>query len=229
YLPRPPQNHRRSHRPAHRIAERRARGEGLSRRAARRKGFLRGRRTLAPERAQDADRHIANEPLRRHALGHRQRADDGVRRPEDEAPGRTVTMHRVNGLLEVEHVSFSYEAPKEVLHDISFVSQPGTVTAFVGPSGAGKSTIIGLIAAFYVPSSGTILVDGVDLSTVQLSSYRTQLGVVLQETFLFDGTIRENVAFSKPHATEEEVLAACRIARVDEFAESFEKKYDTVV
>ena len=150
-------------------------------------------------------------------------------KPEDEAPGRTVTMHRVNGLLEVEHVSFSYEAPKEVLHDISFVSQPGTVTAFVGPSGAGKSTIIGLIAAFYVPSSGTILVDGVDLSTVQLSSYRTQLGVVLQETFLFDGTIRENVAFSKPHATEEEVLAACRIARVDEFAESFEKKYDTVV
>src|SRR5947208_2939658 len=75
-------------------------------------------------------------------------------KPEDEAPGRTVTMHRVNGLLEVEHVSFSYEAPKEVLHDISFVSQPGTVTAFVGPSGAGKSTIIGLIAAFYVPSSG---------------------------------------------------------------------------
>src|SRR5438874_3798555 len=150
-------------------------------------------------------------------------------KPEDEAPGRTVTMHRVNGLLEVEHVSFSYEAPKEVLPDISFVSQPGTVTAFVGPSGAGKSTIIGLIAAFYVPSSGTILVDGVDLSTVQLSSYRTQLGVVLQETFLFDGTIRENVAFSKPHATEEEVLAACRIARVDEFAESFEKKYDTVV
>src|SRR6266705_3128867 len=150
-------------------------------------------------------------------------------KPEDEAPGRTVTMHRVNGLLEVEHVSFSCEAPKEVLHDISFVSQPGTVTAFVGPSGAGKSTIIGLIAAFYVPSSATILVDGVDLSTVQLSSYRTQLGVVLQETFLFDGTIRENVAFSKPNATQEEVLAACRIARVDEFAESFEQKYDTVV
>src|SRR5215831_11370216 len=148
---------------------------------------------------------------------------------EDEVPGRTVTMHRVNGLLAVEHVSFSYEARKEVLHDISFTSEPGTVTALVGPSGAGKSTIIGLIAAFYVPSSGRMLVDGVDLSTVQLSSYRTQLGVVLQETFLFDGTIRENVAFSKPNATEEEVLAACRIARVDEFAESFEQKYDTVV
>jgi subfamily B ATP-binding cassette protein MsbA len=150
-------------------------------------------------------------------------------RPEDQAPGRTVTMHRVNGLLEVEHVSFSYDARKEVLHDISFTSEPGTVTALVGPSGAGKSTIIGLIAAFYVPSSGRMLVDGVDLSTLQLSSYRTQLGVVLQETFLFDGTIRENVAFSKPNATEEEVLAACRIARVDEFAESFEEKYDTVV
>ena len=150
-------------------------------------------------------------------------------KPEDEAPGRTVTMHRVNGLLEVEHVSFSYEAPKQVLHDISFVSEPGTVTAFVGPSGSGKSTIIGLIAAFYVPSGGRILVDGVDLATARLNSYRTQLGVVLQETFLFDGTIRENVAFSKPNATEEEVLAACRIARVDEFAESFEQKYDTVV
>ena len=150
-------------------------------------------------------------------------------KPEDEAPGRTVMMHRVNGLLEVEQVSFSYEAPKQVLHDISFVSEPGTVTAFVGPSGSGKSTIIGLIAAFYVPASGRILVDGVDLATARLNSYRTQLGVVLQETFLFDGTIRENVAFSKPNATEEEVLAACRIARVDEFAESFEQKYDTVV
>jgi ABC-type multidrug transport system fused ATPase/permease subunit len=150
-------------------------------------------------------------------------------KPEDEAPGRTITIDRVNGLLEIEHVSFSYEAPKQVLHDISFVSEPGTVTAFVGPSGAGKSTIIGLIAAFYVPSSGRILVDGVDLATARLNSYRTQLGVVLQETFLFDGTIRENVAFSKPNATEEEVLAACRIARVDEFAESFEQKYDTVV
>ena len=150
-------------------------------------------------------------------------------KPEDEAPGRTVTMDRVNGLVEAQSVSFAYEERKEVLHDISFVSQPGTVTALVGPSGAGKSTIIGLIAAFYVPSSGKMLVDDVDLAAVKLSSYRTQLGVVLQETFLFDGTIRENVAFSKPNATEEEILAACRIARVDEFAESFEQKYDTVV
>ena len=99
----------------------------------------------------------------------------------------------------------------------------------MGPSGSGKSTIIGLISAFYTPAGGRILVDGSDLSTVRLSSYRTQLGVVLQETFLFDGSIRENVAYARPNATEEEILAACRIARVDEFAETFEKKYDTVV
>jgi subfamily B ATP-binding cassette protein MsbA len=99
----------------------------------------------------------------------------------------------------------------------------------VGPSGAGKSTIIGLIAAFYVPTSGRVLVDGYDLAHVRLDSYRTQLGVVLQDTFLFDGTITENVAFARPDATENEILEACRIARVDEFAEAFENKYDTVV
>lgn len=148
---------------------------------------------------------------------------------EDEEPGRTVALERVNGLVQAENVSFAYETRKEVLHEVSFRSEPGTVTALVGPSGAGKSTIIGLIAAFCVPSSGKILVDGVDLATVKLSSYRTQLGVVLQETFLFDGTIRENVAFARPDASDEEILAACRIARVDEFAEWFENKYDTVV
>jgi len=148
---------------------------------------------------------------------------------EDEDPRRTVTMERINGQIVLENVSFSYESSKEVLHEVSFESQPGTATALVGPSGAGKSTIIGLIAAFYVPSTGRVLVDGIDLATVKLNSYRTQLGVVLQETFLFDGTIRENVAFARPEATEEEVLAACHIARVDEFAEAFEKKYDTLV
>ncbi len=148
---------------------------------------------------------------------------------EDETAGRTVTLDRIEGHLTMEDVSFAYDTRKEVLHDVSFKSAPGTVTALVGPSGAGKSTIIGLIAAFYVPSKGRVLVDGIDLSTVKLNSYRTQLGVVLQETFLFDGTIRENVAFARPGATEEEILAACRIARVDEFAELFEKKYDTIV
>ena len=148
---------------------------------------------------------------------------------EDEAAGRTVELGRINGQVVMEDVSFAYDSRKEVLRDVSFQSEPGTVTALVGPSGSGKSTIIGLIAAFYVPASGRGLVDGVDLATVKLNSYRTQLGVVLQETFLFDGTIRENVAFARPDATEEEILAACHIARVDEFAEHFEKQYDTIV
>jgi len=148
---------------------------------------------------------------------------------EDELTGRVVGLERIDGQVEMENVSFAYDSRKEVLHDVSFQSEPGTVTALVGPSGAGKSTLIGLIAAFYVPSRGRVLVDGTDLATVKLDSYRTQLGVVLQETFLFDGSIRENVAFARPQASEEEILAACRIARVDEFAESFEKQYDTIV
>jgi ABC-type multidrug transport system fused ATPase/permease subunit len=148
---------------------------------------------------------------------------------EDEAPGRVIHLPRISGQVMMEDVNFAYDSRKEVLHDINFRSEPGTVTALVGPSGAGKSTMIGLIAAFYVPSSGRVLVDGIDLSTVKLDSYRTQLGVVLQETFLFDGTIRENVAFARPEASEAEILAACRIARVDEFAEAFENKYDTIV
>jgi subfamily B ATP-binding cassette protein MsbA len=125
---------------------------------------------------------------------------------EDEAPGRVVRLPRITGQVVMEDVSFAYDTRKEVLTDINFRAEPGTVTALVGPSGAGKSTIIGLIAAFYVPSKGRMLVDGVDLSSVKLESYRTQLGVVLQETFLFDGTIRENVAFARPEASEAEIL-----------------------
>src|ERR1700687_1812383 len=148
---------------------------------------------------------------------------------EDADPRRTAKLDRITGYVAMEDVSFAYDSRKEVLRDVSFQSEPGTGTALVGPSVVGKSTIIGLIAAFYVPKSGRVLVDGVDLSTVKLESYRTQLGVVLQATVLFDGTIRENVAFARPEAGEEEIMAACRIARVDEFVESFEKKYDTVV
>jgi ABC-type multidrug transport system fused ATPase/permease subunit len=148
---------------------------------------------------------------------------------ENEGSNRTIQLGRVEGRVEFEHVGFSYTPGKQVLYDVEFESPPDTITAFVGSSGAGKSTIIGLIAAFYLPTEGRVLVDGVDLANVRLDSYRQQLGVVLQDTFLFDGTIRENVAFSRPDASEEEILAACRIARVDEFAETFEKKYDTVV
>jgi ABC-type multidrug transport system fused ATPase/permease subunit len=150
-------------------------------------------------------------------------------RPEDQDPDRTITLPEVRGDVEFEDVVFSYEVGKPVLHGISFASRPGTVTALVGSSGSGKSTIIGLISAFYKPDSGVISVDGRNLAKVRLDSYRTQLGVVLQETFLFDGTIRENVAFSRPDATEEEVMRACRIARVDEFTEKFTDGYQTVV
>jgi len=169
-------------------------------------------------------------PLMTEALAGLERTREVLdEKPEDEDPIRTIALHRIDGRVVSDNVHFAYDAGKEVLHGVSFESQPGTVTAFVGPSGAGKSTIIGLIAAFYTPTSGCVLVDGVDLAKVRLDSYRTQLGVVLQETFLFDGTIRENVAFARPDASEEQIMAACRIARVDEFAEGFEKKYDTVV
>jgi ABC-type multidrug transport system fused ATPase/permease subunit len=148
---------------------------------------------------------------------------------EDRDPRRVVTLPEIKGDVAFENVSFSYDGSRIVLNDVSFHASLGTVTALVGSSGSGKSTTIGLISAFYVPTQGAVLVDGTDLSTVRLDSYRTQLGVVLQETFLFDGTIRENVAFSRPDASEEAVLRACRIARVDEFAESFADKYDTIV
>ncbi|MCE7959424.1 MAG: ABC transporter ATP-binding protein, partial [Acidobacteria bacterium ACB2] len=150
-------------------------------------------------------------------------------RPEDRDPRRTVALPPLSGEVVFEDVAFSYREGAPVLSGVSFVAAPGTVTALVGPSGSGKSTIIGLVAAFHVPTGGRVTVDGVDLATARLDSYRGQLGVVLQESFLFDGTIRENVLFGRPSATEEELLSACRTARVDEFAEAFEKGYDTVV
>jgi subfamily B ATP-binding cassette protein MsbA len=150
-------------------------------------------------------------------------------REEDGDPRRTVALGVIKGDVTFDNVEFEYEAGKPVLHGIGFESTPGTVTALVGSSGSGKSTIISLICGFHTATGGAITVDGVDLSTVKLSSYRRQLGVVLQETFLFDGTIRENVLFSRPAATEEQLMEACRIARVDEFAERFPEGYDTIV
>ena len=149
--------------------------------------------------------------------------------PEDTDPKRTVALGKIIGNVEFNHVDFSYDGARTVLKDVSFHAEPGTVTALVGSSGSGKSTTIGLISAFHTPTAGSVLVDGVDLSTVRLDSYRTQLGVVLQESFLFDGTIRENVAFSRPDSSEQEIMRACQIARVDEFAETFADRYDTVV
>jgi ABC-type multidrug transport system fused ATPase/permease subunit len=148
---------------------------------------------------------------------------------EDRDPKRQMRLKEISGRVEFKDVSFAYETDKPVLHNVSFVAQPGTVTALVGSSGSGKSTIIGLITAFHTPNSGVVWVDGQDLSTVDIGSYRTQLGVVLQESFLFDGTIRENVEFARPGATFEEVMEACRIANVNEFVDRFPNKYDTVV
>ena len=150
-------------------------------------------------------------------------------RDEFTDPNRTERLGVIHGQVTFEDVRFAYEADKPVLHGISFEADPGTVTALVGSSGSGKSTIISLICAFHAPTSGRILVDGVDVSKVALDSYRGQLGVVLQESFLFDGSIRDNILFSQPSAREEEFLDACRIARVDEFAERFEEGYDTIV
>jgi subfamily B ATP-binding cassette protein MsbA len=149
--------------------------------------------------------------------------------PEDEDPRRTVELGRIAGRVEFRDVRFGYTPEKPVLHGITFAALPGTLTALVGSSGSGKSTIISLLAAFHTPQSGTVLVDGADLATVDLASYRSQLGVVFQDSFLFDGTIRENVSFSRPEASEEQLLEACRIARVDEFAETFAEGYDTVI
>jgi ABC-type multidrug transport system fused ATPase/permease subunit len=150
-------------------------------------------------------------------------------RAEDNEPARTISLGPIRGDVAFQNVTFAYEADKPVLHGISFESTPGTVTALVGSSGSGKSTIISLVCAFHTASTGKVLVDGIDLATVRLSSYREQLGVVLQETFLFDGTIRENILFSRPNATQQQLMEACRIGRVDEFAERFPEQYETIV
>ena len=150
-------------------------------------------------------------------------------RTEDSEPGRTHIIGPIQGEVAFKEIIFSYEADKPVLHGINFDARPGTVTALVGSSGSGKSTIISLICGFHNADSGHVLIDGVDLATIRLSSYRQQLGVVLQETFLFDGTIRENILFSRPQATEAQLMEACRIARVDEFAERFPEQYETIV
>ena len=148
---------------------------------------------------------------------------------ENQVPGRSIKMPPIQGTVHFDNVEFAYDPEKPVLHEINFTSEPGTVTALVGSSGSGKSTIISLVCAFHTPITGRVLVDGIDLATVDLNSYRSQLGVVLQESFLFDGTIRENIMFSRPDATEEQFRFACHTACVDEFAERFPEEYDTIV
>jgi ABC-type multidrug transport system fused ATPase/permease subunit len=149
--------------------------------------------------------------------------------PEDIDTQRIHRLDEIDGYVLFDDVTFAYEPDRPVLKGISLDATPGTVTALVGSSGSGKSTLISLVAAFATPTSGSIFVDGVDLSTVRLDSYRSQLGIVLQESFLFDGTIRENTLFGRPDASEEQVLRAAQIARVDEFALAMEKGYDTII
>jgi len=135
----------------------------------------------------------------------------------------------VDGHVEFRDVHFAYQEDTPVLRGISFVAEPGTSVALVGSSGSGKSTLIGLVAAFHRPTTGAILVDGQDLSTVRLRDYRAQLGVVFQDNFLFDGTVLENIAYARPDASEEEVLSAARIARCDDFVQKLAEGYETIV
>lgn len=150
-------------------------------------------------------------------------------RTEDVDPRRNLTLDHIRGHLVFDDVSFEYEAGVPVLRHISFEATPGTVTALAGSSGSGKSTLIGLVAAFAKPGHGRIYVDGTDLATLKLGSYRSHLGVVLQDNFLFDGTIRENILFGRPNAGKEAVEEAAQVARVDEFALQMEQGYETVI
>lgn len=150
-------------------------------------------------------------------------------REEDIAPVRTPTAQPLVGDIRFEDVTFEYQAGKPVLHKINFRAAPGTVTAIVGSSGAGKSTITALICGFYRATAGTILIDGLDFAKLSLNDYRQELGLVLEETFLFEGSIRENILFSRPSATPEQLAHACRTACVDEFAERFPDGYETIV
>lgn len=148
---------------------------------------------------------------------------------EDEDDAAREPVVEVRGDVVFEDVHFAYEGSEPVLNGISFHAPAGSTTALVGSSGSGKSTTIGLVMAFYRPTKGRILIDGRDLATLRLRDYRARLGAVLQDNFLFDGTIRENIAFGKPNATDEEIWAAARAAHCDEFIERFEHGLDTVV
>ncbi len=148
---------------------------------------------------------------------------------ESDDASRTVSIGPVDGRIVFDDVSFAYEAEREVLQDISFEAPPGTVTALVGSSGSGKTTMAGLAASFLVPTRGRVTVDGVDLATIDLGSYRRQLAVVLQDDFLFEGTIRENISFGRPGAPGDEVIAAAEAAYVNDFATDFDEGLDTVI
>jgi subfamily B ATP-binding cassette protein MsbA len=148
---------------------------------------------------------------------------------EDSDAEGLAPVTEVEGDVAFNDVTFGYEDDTPVLHDVSFHAPAGTTTALVGPSGSGKSTLINLVMAFHKPQRGEVRVDGRDLSSLRVHDYRSQLGVVLQDNFLFDGTIRDNIAYARPQATDEDIRAAARIAHCDEFVSRFENGYDTIV
>jgi len=150
-------------------------------------------------------------------------------RTEDNEDEHRATISDLAGEVRFEDVWFEYKPDTPVLKGVSFHAPAGTTTALVGPSGSGKSTLIGLVMAFYRPKSGRVAVDGRDLTALRLKDYRHFLGVVMQDNFLFDGTIRDNIAFASPGATDGEIREAARIAHCDEFVERFDDQYDTVV
>ncbi len=149
--------------------------------------------------------------------------------PESDTENRTILLENIKGDIVFDKVSFSYDEGKEVLHNVSFKAGAGEVIALVGSSGSGKSTIAGLAATFLNPLSGRISIDGNDISKVNLGSYRRNLGVVLQDEFLFEGTIRNNILFPRPQATEQELQAAVKAAYVNEFTDRFEEGLDTLI
>ncbi|MBK9759328.1 MAG: ABC transporter ATP-binding protein [Flavobacteriales bacterium] len=149
--------------------------------------------------------------------------------PEDHPEERPIVLDKVRGDFKFENVSFAYQEGKEVVHDISFDAPAGSVTALVGSSGSGKTTIASMAATFITPSGGRIFLDGKDLSQVNLASFRQHLGVVLQDDFLFQGTIRENILFPRPNATEEQLQQAVKAAYVNEFTDRFDEGLDTVI
>jgi subfamily B ATP-binding cassette protein MsbA len=148
---------------------------------------------------------------------------------EENNQNRNIQLETIKGEIEFNDVSFSYEEGKQILHNITFNAPAGSVTALVGSSGSGKSTIAGLSATFLTPKSGKVTIDNQDLSQVKLSSYRQYLGVVLQDEFLFEGTIRENIMFPRPNATETELQNAVNAAYVNEFTDRFDKGLDTLI
>ena len=148
---------------------------------------------------------------------------------EAEATERTIQLQGIKGDIAFHNVSFAYKEDETVLHDINFEAKRGQVIALVGSSGSGKSTIAGLAASFLVPESGKVTIDGMDMAKVDLNSFRQHLGVVLQDDFLFEGTIRENILFPKPNATEEELVNAVNTAYVNEFTDRFEEGLDTLI